>query len=136
MVNNNSFLYSSKIILEFIGDILYFPIWWFTGGLIMIVKKNFDFLASQQKNLGLFIWIRNIFKPMYGQRDFQGRLISFFMRLFQIALKTISMIFLLIFSLIFILLWIIFPFFVFYQIAFQIYPNIFAFIVSLFNYAK
>jgi len=31
--------------------------------------------------VGLRVWLKNLFAPMFGQTDWQGRLISFFMRL-------------------------------------------------------
>lgn len=93
-------------------------------GLFMIIKKNLNFLQDRQKALGVFVWIKNIFRPMYGQTDWQGRLISFFVRVVQIFFRSLIMLFYVIISLILILMWIIFPFLVFYEIIFQAYPDI------------
>jgi len=124
MKNGDKLLYSNKIILEFILNILYFPIWWFTAGLLIVIKKNINFIQDQQKSLGVFIWVKNIFRPMYGQTDWQGRLISFFIRIVQIFFRALLLLFWMLAIIIIILLWIIFPFIVFYEIIYQIYPDI------------
>ncbi|MBU4216930.1 hypothetical protein L6270_03825 [Candidatus Parcubacteria bacterium] len=124
MKNNDTLLYSGKIILEFLQSILYFPLWWYSLGLLMIVKKNLNFLRDKQRSLGVFIWIKNIFRPMYGQTDISGRLISVFMRMVQIIFRSLFMLFYTLVSFVFILLWVALPFFVFYEIVYQIYPNI------------
>ena len=42
--------------------------------------------------LAIGIWIKHVFTPMYGQHDWQGRLISFFMRVVQIILRAIALV--------------------------------------------
>jgi len=42
--------------------------------------------------MGLGVWIKNLFVPMFQQYDWQGRIISFFMRLFQIIFRFIGFI--------------------------------------------
>ncbi len=69
------------IVIDILGDFVYWPVWWYTIGL----KERLDFSAEQIKKtwiaLGLGIWLKNTFVPMYGDRSFIGRLISFFMRI-------------------------------------------------------
>jgi hypothetical protein len=36
------------------------------------------------------LWLANLFTPMFGQRDWQGRIISFVMRLVQLMGRTIG----------------------------------------------
>lgn len=120
MIANNSFFYSGKILADFLRDILYFPIWWYTRGLVFLAVKLKDFLAGKQKSLGLFIWIKNIFRPMYGQHDWAGILISFFIRLVQIIIRGIAMIFWIVLALAIFGVWLVLPMFVIYQIYFQI----------------
>lgn len=69
----------------FFGDILlgilYFPVWWYGAGLVFMLgwlKRSF---TTANRWLNLSIWIKNLFVPMYGERGFSGRVISFFMRL-------------------------------------------------------
>jgi len=71
---------SRNIFIETILNILYFPLWWYSKGL----KKTFLFVFKKSKKLskylGLKILFAYLFKPMFGQYDFKGRIISFFMR--------------------------------------------------------
>lgn len=113
-------LYSFKLLLEAFKNILFFPIWWYSFGLIEILKKIRNFLSNREKGLALFVWIKNVFTPMYGQQDIQGRLISFFIRLVQIIFRGVAMIFWLVVAITGIAIWIILPFFILYQIVYQL----------------
>jgi len=119
MFSNSFIFYSLQILAELVWDVLYFPIWWYGRGLVNLIMSIIKFLADKQKALALFVWIKNIFRPMYAQYDWQGMLISFFMRLVQIIFRSIVMLFWLIFSLAIIIFWILFPVFVIYEIIFQ-----------------
>ena len=120
MIHNNQAIYSFKILSEILLNIVMFPVWWFTRGLFLIMDKEIGFLSYQQQSLGLVIWVKNIFKPMYGQSDWQGRFISFFMRLFQIIIRSIVMVFWIFFTFTQIAVWLVLAFFVIYEIMFQL----------------
>ena len=120
-MTNNFVLYGGKIIIELIGDILYFPLWWYTRGLLNTINGSITFVQNREKALAYRVWVKNIFKPMYAQTDWQGHLISFFMRIVQIFFRSIFMLFWIILAFIFVLLWIIFPIFVFAEIYFQLF---------------
>lgn len=118
---SNSFLfYSLKILIEIMTDVLYFPFWWYSRGLVNLIIWARDFLINKQKSLALSVWVKNIFKPMYAQYDWQGMLISFFMRLVQIIFRSILMLFWLIMALAVIIFWVILPVLTIYEIAFQL----------------
>ena len=121
MVSNNFFAFSLKVVTELIGDVVFFPLWWYTKGLLDMLKGQLHFLQNRQKGLALGVWVKNIFKPMFGQNDWQGLLISVVMRTFQIIVRSIVMVFWIIISLFIILFWILFPVLIFYQIIFQIF---------------
>jgi hypothetical protein len=109
-MNSSHFLiYLPKILLQILRDFLYFPLWWYSVGLWRTLLKVGTFLHEQQTILGLAVWIKNIFTPMYGQRDFTGKAISFFIRLIQIIFRGILMLFWLLLSLIFIIFWLALP---------------------------
>lgn len=120
MISNNFAVFSLKILGEIIVSIVFFPFWWYSKGLIGFLKSNIEFLLAKQKLLGLFIWVKNIFKPMYGQEDWQGKLISFFMRLIQIIVRSVVMLFYLVLSFCAILFWIFLPIIILYQIFYQL----------------
>lgn len=120
MIQNNQAIYSFKILGEIFFNIVMFPVWWYTRGLFLIMDKEIGFLSYQQQSLGLLVWVRNIFTPMYGQSDWQGRFISFFMRLFQIIVRSIVMVFWIFFTFTQIAVWLVLPFFIGYEIMFQL----------------
>src|SRR3989339_842340 len=73
---------SKSLIIDLIGEILYFPIWWYGPGLKRTVLHVFKSIKNTSRNLALVIMFKSLFKPMFGQYDREGRIISFFMRLF------------------------------------------------------
>lgn len=132
MITNNSFLYSAKILVEIIKDVIYFPLWWYTRGLLMFARNILVFLQNEEKSLGLFVWMRNIFTPMYGQTDWQGLLISILVRIIQIIFRSIMMFIITVFAFIVFLLWIIIPLFIVYELIFQLTDFNFNWIMELF----
>lgn len=109
----NSFEY---IVISLIGDIFYFPFWWYTKGVKEVIKFCWMEIKDGEKYFALSIWIRNIFNPMYSQYDLQGRIVSFFIRLIQIIFRTIFLVIWSILVLGLILLWIFLPVLVIYEI--------------------
>ena len=69
------------IIVDALGSVLYFPAWWYTTGFVSVLGWYHRTLSYQWRSYGFAIWMRNILVPMYGQYDWTGRLISFFMRI-------------------------------------------------------
>jgi len=76
------------IFIDTLLDILYFPLWWYSRGLVLALKWAGREIGETQNFLGIDIWIKNLFRPMYGQRDIAGKIISFFMRIFQIIFRS------------------------------------------------
>lgn len=111
--------YALKIFTQITFDILYFPVWWYSVGIIKNLKWIKNFLVQKERGLALLVWIKNILTPMYGQRDVVGYIISIFMRIIQIILRGIVMIFWFGFVLAEFLFWIFLPIAVGYQIVFQ-----------------
>ena len=71
--------------------------------------ESVNFWSERQINLGLAVWAKNLFTPMYGQQDFMGKFISFFIRLIQIIVRSIFMLFWLIVGLVWLVFWIALP---------------------------
>ncbi|HNX10838.1 MAG TPA: hypothetical protein PKI61_01735 [bacterium] len=90
---------------QLVRDIIYFPLWWYSFGFLRCAAAVGRFWARKESSLGLSIWLRNLFVPMYGQRDFLGRFVSFLMRSFQIVMRSILMLFYLILGLAALVFW-------------------------------
>ena len=121
MTKNNFYTYAPKIVLKFIWEIIYFPLWWYTVGLFRLLKGVRSFLHDRQVNLGVGVWLKNIFTPMYGQRDFISRLISFIVRLFQVIFRGLAWLLWLALCLIAILVWLLLPALVVYMLVVQLF---------------
>jgi len=120
MLTNNLGLYTGKILVDLLRDILYFPLWWYSRGLKQLAIKLKNFLVNKERSLALFVWMKNIFRPMYAQYDWAGILISFFVRLFQITVRGIFMLGWLGLALFALCLWLILPVLAIYEIVFQV----------------
>lgn len=110
-------LHSLRLVfLDILGDFVYFPFWWYTVGFWQMFKKCWLSLLERQRDLAIDIWLKNLFVPMYGQHDFAGRVISFFMRSVQIIGRSFIFLIWLILLAAFLSLWLIVPMGIIYQI--------------------
>lgn len=106
---------------DLVGDILYFPVWWYTAGLKKMILGFWENWKGLASGMGLPILFRSIGKPMYGDYTKSGRVISFFMRIIHLGFLSIAT---LIYGLIIVVLafiWVILPLFIIYNIIFQIF---------------
>ncbi len=98
-------------------DIFYFPIWWYTLGL----KKFLIFIKNTIKDVSQALVIKillvNLFKPMFGQYDRAGRIISFFMRCIHLGINLFLFTLSLIGLLLLFVLWLALPIFSLYQVV-------------------
>ncbi|MEK7084621.1 MAG: hypothetical protein AAB932_05285 [Patescibacteria group bacterium] len=105
-----------RLFIEFVLDLLYFPLWWYSGGIKHMLIFCVDLLKIGNGYLAPGLWLQNILVPMFGQTDWQGRIASFFMRLLNIIGRTIALVFWLGIIVFLFLLWIAFPVFVGYMV--------------------
>lgn len=80
-----------RIFLEFFFDMVSYPIWWYTAGAKQTMQSLVAMVSSANDRLAPMLWLKNIFVPMFGQYDWQGRLISFFMRLVNVIGREIAL---------------------------------------------
>lgn len=106
-----------RLFLEAILDIFYFPIWWYSHGALYALRRCFNLFKEGNASLAPGLWLANLFVPMFGQFDIQGRIISFFMRLVQIIARTIGLMIWLVFCLALWLVWLLLPIVIIYGIA-------------------
>lgn len=70
--------------VDLVTSILKWPLWWYSTGLVAVFKSLWQMFSYQIKSMAVGVWIKNIFVPMFGQRDWQSRIISFIMRVVNI----------------------------------------------------
>lgn len=73
------------ILRELVGEILYFPVWWYTRGLVLAWRRLERQWWRMFDRLGIRFLLVNIGKPMYGDYTRSGKIISFFFRLFLVG---------------------------------------------------
>ena len=105
-----------RMLLELVLDIIYFPVWWYTGGVKHAGMFCYGLLQDANYFLAPGLWLKNMFVPMFGQTDLQGRLMSIFMRFANFIGRSIGFL-IWFFVVIFIfILWLVFPIFVIYML--------------------
>ena len=119
-MEHNSLTYFGKILVRILWDFLYFPIWWYSTGLLKTLRGVGNFYRDQEASLNFLVWLKNIFVPMYGQYDMAGRLVSFFIRLVQIIYRGIAMLIMIVLGLIFIAFYLSLPFIILLAILKQL----------------
>lgn len=121
IMSNNIFFATFKyIFVEILWDVVYFPIWWYSKGLVRVVKFCLNSAAFHLKRrVALRIWLKNMFKPMYGDYSKDGRIISFFFRIFILIWKLFSAVVWLLILFILFVVWIVLPLLVGYYLVYQ-----------------
>ncbi len=120
MLSNKFLFYTIKITAMLFWEIIYFPAWWYTAGLLRLLSTLREFLANRQKELAFLVWVKNIFVPMYGEYDWEGRLISFVVRLVQIIARGAVLLIWLLIALAVLLSWLFLPPAVLWQTFYQL----------------
>jgi len=81
-----------RVALDFLLSIIYFPLWWYSGGIKKAGRYAINLFLNGNANLAPGLWLKNIFVPMFGQTDWQGRLVSILMRFVNIIFRFIGLI--------------------------------------------
>ena len=127
-MTKNIFLSSARyIVVEFLWDIIYFPVWWYTKGLARVANFCLTGVVSYVRNIGFVIWLKSMSKPMFGDYSKEGRIISFFMRIIVLIYKVINLLVRTVVFLAIFLLWVLLPALFIYYILYQIFKVPFIF---------
>ena len=98
-----------RLLIEAAVDVLYWPLWWYSAGLARAGRWSLERLKRGSDRLAPGLWLKNILVPMYGQFDWQGRIISFVMRLAQVLGRGLALVVWLFVCLLLFVGWLIFP---------------------------
>lgn len=97
------------LLSDVIGSVFYFPVWWYTVGLLSAVRWAVRQWSYQAKSFAIGLWIRSFYVPMYGQYDWAGRLMSIFMRFVVIVGRLIALVALAVAYFFLVCVWIVLP---------------------------
>lgn len=81
---------TSVFVSDFLGSIFRFPFWWYTEGLISVLRWVGRSLKYRWRGYAIGLWFRHFFTPMYGAYDWAGRLISVAMRAVVIVARLVA----------------------------------------------
>lgn len=123
---NIALLAAKSIVVDVIGDVLYFPLWWYSAGLRYRLQRFVMSVTTMADQLALRLLVLNIFKPMFAQSDRAGRIISFFMRIVILIARSIYFFVFMLLQLLLIVFWVVVPIFVAVRIV-EIYLSVYGF---------
>ncbi len=72
-----------RTIIVVLYEVFYFPLWWYGRGVKFIFLQAHTMIRFGSDLFSPALWWRYLFVPMYGQYNWQGRVISFIMRFVQ-----------------------------------------------------
>src|SRR3989344_3552054 len=108
---NLLFVAGKSLGLDLLVDFIWFPIWWYTAGLKHLTVSRAKRIEVMGDHLALRLLVLNMFRPMFGQYDRAGRVISFFMRLVILAGRFVYFVAYIVLQAALVLLWLITPIF-------------------------
>ncbi len=109
-----------RMLIELVLDIVYFPIWWYTAGARHALLFCVGLVRQGNMQMAPGLWLKNIFVPMFGQYDWQGRIVSFMMRFFNVIFRSIGLFVWTLVCFVLFVLGVIFPMFVIYMLLIAI----------------
>lgn len=71
---------TSFLLRELVGEILRFPVWWYSEGLVLAWRRLERQWMAGVDRTGIRWLLINMGKPMYGDYTRSGKIISFFFR--------------------------------------------------------
>lgn len=77
------------VLVDLFKGVFFFPVWWYGRGLFSTARFCVETIHNQERQLGVDIWLKNLFVPMYGSYDIAGRLISFVVRSAQVFARSL-----------------------------------------------
>jgi hypothetical protein len=119
MVQSHATLAAKYLMIDMVGSFLYFPVWWYTKGLVGAGAASVRLVRDAGRSLGIGVWAKNLFTPMYGYYDAMSRIISFCIRSIAVFFYAFLMLFVIAFALALFAAWIALPAVVAYGIFFQ-----------------
>lgn len=89
MQSNAIVLFVRFLVTDIVLDVVRFPVWWYTRGAAQVAAWYGQQLGFGIDRLALIVLLRNLGRPMFGDYSWQGRIISFFVRIVQLIVSII-----------------------------------------------
>jgi len=111
-------IFLKDLFLDTVWEVLYFPIWWYSRGFKKTAIFCWNRVNYGWKSLALSIFIKNFFRPMYGQRGWDVYILSLAIHFIQISWRLLLIAIWFFFWLFILILWIFLPIFLIWQLMF------------------
>ncbi len=79
------------LLVRQLGSVLEFPLWWYSRGVILLLKWAEQEMSYAWREKALGLWARNLFTPMYGDWSWSGRALSVLMRFVVMLARSVSL---------------------------------------------
>lgn len=89
MQNNAIVLFVRFLVTDIVLDVVRFPVWWYTRGAAHVAGWYGEQLGYGLDRLALLVLLKNLGTPMFGDYSWQGKIISFFVRIVQLFVSII-----------------------------------------------
>lgn len=117
--NKHLFDIAKFVFIDVIGNIFYFPIWWYSKGLLRVILWYKNGITDFANYLAIPILFKSLFKPLFGMNDIVSRIISIVLRFVYFFVLMIVMVIYLILLTVFVLAYMLLPLFIAYNIIYQ-----------------
>ena len=112
--------YRENIFIDWLLEVLFFPLWWYSLGFWQICRFALAFLRRREQQIGFLVWLKNIFVPMYGQTDLVSRLVSFLVRSTQVVVRGVFLLIFVVIAIFFVMAWLGLPILAVYEILYNL----------------
>ncbi len=89
MQTNAIVLFVRFLVTDIVLDVVRFPVWWYTRGLVKAFGWYNDEVRYASDRLALLVLLKNMGRPMFGDYSKEGRLISLGVRFVQLIVSLI-----------------------------------------------
>lgn len=86
-MNNPALLFLRFVFVDFLWDVVRFPVWWFHRALVSGAFWWSRQLRDGEERLALTVLMKNLGRPMFGDYTKEGRAISFGVRIIQLIVS-------------------------------------------------
>ncbi len=114
-------LVAQRLLIDWLLDAVYFPIWWYTAGAKRILVGIWHLFQDENYRLAPLLWLENLFVPMFNQHDLQGRIMSVFMRFMNFIFRTLFLVIWSFLLVLFFFIWLVFPIFIVVMLWYSVF---------------
>lgn len=108
------------IVKDIIWNVVYFPLWWYTRGLLRILQMIKREIGGVARMLHLPTLFKYLLKPMYGYTDIVSRIISFYVRIVQFVVLLAFTLVVVAGLLVLLVIWMLAPVITIYSVGFHL----------------